>query len=126
MPWVIILSKPLGSGRGGASRFMKYSYTPWTLVTTTGKATGGYCIISKVTVLVTQSCPALCNPMDCNSQASLSMGILQARILQWAAIPSSRGSSQPGKQPRAPALQAESLPSEPPGKALHDIYYTAF
>ena len=91
MPWVIILNKPLGSGRGGASRFMKYSHTSWTLITT-GKATGGYCIISKVKVLVTQSCLALCDPMDCNCQASLSMGILQARILQWAAIPFSRGS----------------------------------
>ena len=43
------------------------------------------------------------------------MGILQARILEWVAIPSSRGSSQPGMEPRSPALQADSLPSEPPG-----------
>ena len=45
-------------------------------------------------------------------QAPLSMGILQARILEWVAIPFFRGSSQP----RTPALQADSLPSEPPGK----------
>ena len=56
------------------------------------KATGGYCIVSRVRVLVTQSCLALCDPMDCNCQAPLSMGILQARILEWAAIPFSRGS----------------------------------
>ena len=43
-------------------------------------------------------------------------GILQARILQWVAMPSSRGSSQPRDQTGSPALQADSLPTEPPGK----------
>ena len=41
----------------------------------------------------------------------------QARILEWIAIPFSRGSSWPGIKPRSPALQADSLPSEPPGKS---------
>ena len=36
-------------------------------------------------------------------------GILQARILEWVAFPFSRGSSQPGIQPRSPALQVDSL-----------------
>ena len=40
------------------------------------------------------------------------MGILQARIPEWVAMPSSRGSSQPW----FPTLQTDSLPSEPPGK----------
>ena len=44
------------------------------------------------------------------------MGILQARILEWVAMPSSRGSSQPGIKPRSLVLQVYSLPSEPPGK----------
>ena len=44
------------------------------------------------------------------------MGILQARILEWVAMPSSRGLSNPGIKPRSPALPADSLPSEPPGK----------
>ena len=45
-----------------------------------------------VLCLVTQSCPTLCNPMDCIAhQAPLSMGILQARMLRWVAMPSSRG-----------------------------------
>ena len=43
-------------------------------------------------------------------------GILQARILEWVAISFSRGSSQPRDRPRSPALQADALPSEPPGK----------
>ena len=46
-----------------------------------------------VLCLVTQSCLTLCDPMDCSPQAPLSMGILQARIVEWVAMPSSRGSS---------------------------------
>ena len=49
-------------------------------------------------------------------QAPLSMGILQARILEWVAMPSSRGSSQCMDQTQASPLQADSLPIEPPGK----------
>ena len=46
-------------------------------------------------VLVTQSCPTLCDPMDCSPPGSAVHGILQARILEWVAIPFSRGSSPP-------------------------------
>ena len=42
-----------------------------------------------------QSCPALCNPMDCSPPGSSVHGILQTRVLWWVAVPSSRGSSQP-------------------------------
>ena len=46
--------------------------------------------------LVTQSCPTLCDSMDCSPPGSSAHGILQARIiLQWVAISFSRGSSQP-------------------------------
>ena len=48
--------------------------------------------------LVTQSCPTLCNPIDCSLPGSLSLGILQARILEWVAMPSSMGSSQSRNQ----------------------------
>ena len=44
--------------------------------------------------LVTQSCLTLCNPMDCSPQGSSVHGILQARILEWVAMPSFKGSSQ--------------------------------
>ena len=43
-------------------------------------------------------------------------GILQARILEWVAVPFSRDLPNPGIQPRSPTLQADSLPTEPPGK----------
>ena len=65
-------------------------------------------------VLVAQSCPTVCDPMDCSLPGSSVHGILQARILEWVAIPFSRGSSQA----RSPALQADSLLSEQAGKPL--------
>ena len=44
--------------------------------------------------LVAQSCPTLCDHIDCSMPAFPVQGILQAKILEWVAIPSSRGSSQ--------------------------------
>ena len=46
-------------------------------------------------VLVTQSCLTLYNTMDYSLPGSSVHGLLQERILEWAAVPSSRGSSQP-------------------------------
>ena len=46
-------------------------------------------------VLVTQSCPTVGDSMDCSPWGSCVDGILQARILEWIAIPLSSGSSQP-------------------------------
>ena len=46
-------------------------------------------------VSVTQLCQTLCNHMDCSPSGSSVHGILQARTLEWVAIPFSRGSSQP-------------------------------
>ena len=46
-----------------------------------------------VKVIVAQSCPTLCDPMDCSPPGSSVHGVLQARILEWVAIPFSRGSS---------------------------------
>ena len=45
-----------------------------------------------------QSCPILCDLMDCNLPGSSVHGILQARIQEWVAMPSSRGPSQPGNR----------------------------
>ena len=42
-----------------------------------------------------QLCPTLCDPVDCSLPGPSVRGILQARILDWVAMPSSRGSSQP-------------------------------
>ena len=57
-----------------------------------------------------------CNLMDYILPASSLHGIFQARILEWVAILSPGDLSDPGIEPESPALQADSLPSEPPGK----------
>ena len=44
---------------------------------------------------VAQSCPTLCDPMDCSPPGSPVRGMLQARILEWVALPLSRESSRP-------------------------------
>ena len=45
--------------------------------------------------LVAQLSPTLSDPIDIVCHAPLSMGILQARILEWVAMPSTKGSFQP-------------------------------
>ena len=50
--------------------------------------------------LVAQSCLIHCNPMDCSLPGFSVHGILQARILEWVAMPSSRRSSPPREPPR--------------------------
>ena len=64
--------------------------------------------------LVAQSCPTLCDPTGCSLPGFSVLGILQASILEWVAMPSSRRSSQPGSH----TLQAEALLSEPQGKPM--------
>ena len=65
---------------------------------------------------VAQSCPTLCDHMDCSPPGSSVHGILQARILEWVAISSPGDLPDPGIEPRSPALQADTLTSEPPGR----------
>ena len=70
---------------------------------------------------VAQSCPTLCNPMDCSPLGASVHGILQARILEWVAMPSSRGSSRPRDGPRNSCISCPAgrfftaeLPGKPP------------
>ena len=51
-----------------------------------------------------QSCPTLCDPMDCSLPGSSVRGIFQARILEWTAISFSGGSSQPRDQTRVSCI----------------------
>ena len=64
-------------------------------------------------ILFAQSSPTLCHPMDCSLSGSSVHGIFQARVLEWIAISFSGGGS--------PALQADALPSEPPGNPLESF-----
>ena len=69
-------------------------------------------LLSKLSyVKVAQSYPTLCIPRDYTIH-----GILQARILEWVAVPFSRASSQPRIEPRSPTWQVDSFPPEPLGK----------
>ena len=63
-----------------------------------------------------QSCPTLCNPMDCSPPGSSVHGIFQARILIWAAISFSRGSSQPQEWTPVSWIAGRFLTTEPHGK----------
>ena len=68
-------------------------------------------------MLVTQSCPTLCDPMDCSPPGSSVHGILQARILEWVATSFSRGSSRPRDEPVFLALAGGSF-----GKAVYSLW----
>ena len=65
---------------------------------------------------VAQLCLTLCDPMDCSLPGSSVHGIFQAIVLEWIAISFSKGFPDSGIEPRSPALQADSLLSEPPGR----------
>ena len=67
------------------------------------------CVCVYECVKVTQSYLTLCDHMDYTVH-----GILQARILKWVPFPGDL--PNPGMEPRSPALQADSLPAEPPGR----------
>ena len=77
-----------------------------------------------VKVLVAQSCPTLYDPMDSSLPTSSVRGILQARKLEWVVIPSPGDLPDPGIELRSPALQADSLPFEPPGKPFSPVHYS--
>ena len=107
-------------------------------------APSGVCLIAalkmdevalSVRAKLLQSCLTLWDPMDCSLPGSSAHGVLQARILEWVAMPSSRGSSQPRNPTHISCLfrllhwQAGSLPIEPSGNPhnwlldLSFVYY---
>ena len=57
------------------------------------------CVSVCVCVLVTQLCLTLCNPTDCSLPGFSVHGIFHTRILEWVAIPFSKGSSRPRDEP---------------------------
>ena len=67
-------------------------------------------------VLVAKSCLTLYNPMDYKPPGSSVHGVLQARTREWVAISFSRDLPDSRIKPGSPPLEADSLPSEPPGE----------
>ena len=125
LKWVAISSS---SNLQGSSQYhfilINFLYTSYSEVGVVEKSSNTKAWTGSQTLLLISSCCAyslsrvqlFATLRTVAGQAPLSMGILQARTLEWVAMPSSRGSFQPQIEPRSPALQADSLLSEPPGK----------
>ena len=75
------------------------------------RITQGHCFC-----LAAQSCPTLCDPMDCSPPGSSVHGISQVRILEWVAISFSMGSSQLRDQTCVSCFAGGFFTTEPPGK----------
>ena len=94
--------------------------------------TGLYLLLVYYALLLSRAW--LCDPMDCSPPGSSVHGILQARILEWVAMPSFRAYSQPRDRIQVSVLQADSLLSEPPGRLsiyivtdpFYFLYFTGF
>ena len=71
--------------------------------------------------LVTQSCPTLCDPMDCSPPGSSVHGNLQARLWSGLPCPPPGDLSNPEIEPRSPTLRVDSLPAELPGKPWFNL-----
>ena len=67
-----------------------------------------------VCVIVAQSCPTLCDPMDYSPSGYSAMGFPRQEYLSGFPFPSPGDLPDPGINPRSPALQADSFLSEPP------------
>ena len=81
-----------------------------------GCTVGGLSYGAAVLCLVVHSCLTLCDPLDYSLPGSSVCGILQARTLEWVACASPVDLPNPVIEPMSPVLQADSLPTEPPGK----------
>ena len=66
-------------------------------------------IFTVLRVLVAQSCPTPCDPLECCPPGSFVHGIFQARILEWVSMSFPGYLPDPGIKPRSPALQANSF-----------------
>ena len=74
-----------------------------------------------------QSCPTLCDPMDIDHRAPRSMEFSRQEYWRGKPLLSPGGLFNSGIEPRSPELQADSLPSEPPGKPLElQRYFSKF
>ena len=75
-------------------------------------------VLKKYKPLVAQLCLTLCDPMDYSPPGSSSMGFSRQEYWSGLLFPSSGDLPNPGIEARSPTLQADTLPSEPPGKPM--------
>ena len=79
-----------------------------------------------ISCMLIQACLILYDPMDCSIPGSSVHGISHAKILEWVAVSSSRGSSQTGIEPASPvspALAGRFFTTEPTRKPVHVLIY---
>ena len=69
-----------------------------------------------------QSCPTLCDPWTVAYQAPPSMGFSRQECWSGLPFPSPGDLPDPGMEHGTPALQADALPSEPPGKPQDELF----
>ena len=82
--------------------------------------TDNKCVNKRVCLVTQESSWTLCDPMDCSPPSSSVHGIFQARILEWAAVFSSRAFPNPVIKPMSPSLADGFFATEPPG--LPSVY----
>ena len=78
-----------------------------------------------VCMLVAQSCPPLCDPMDCSPLGYSVYGTLQTRILEWVAMPSPRGSPQTRDQTHVFCISRQFLYHSTTWEAHFTIFYAS-
>ena len=86
------------------------------------KLTGCNCVCMALVCLPSRV-PLFHNPTDCSPPRSSVHGTLQARTLEWVAMPSSRGLPDPGTEPTSPALGGRCVTAEPPGRPRNKISF---
>ena len=74
-----------------------------------------------IEVLVLESCPTLCDPIDCSLSGSSVHGISRQEYWNALSFLSPGDLPNPVIKPGSPALQADSVPSEPPGKSIYTL-----
>ena len=78
-----------------------------------------YRLILHILVKVTQSCPILCNLMDCSPSAPMSIEFFRQEYWSGLLFPSPGEFLKQGSNPGSPALQVDSLPTKPPGTYIY-------
>ena len=96
--WFSLVSSATASWEHLVSRNKVDSAASWAVTEGGKESEGPWLLLLLGACLVAQSCPTLCDPMDCNPPGSSVHGILQSRILEWVVISFCRGSSQPKDQ----------------------------
>ena len=82
---------------------------------------GDFVLNDMLFVLVAKPYQTLCDPTDCCQPGSSVHVISQARILEWAAIPSPGDLPNPRFEPRSPSWAGRFFTTEPPGKPINDM-----